>query len=225
MSLRLFLWSLLPAALLGCGNPSLDVAIKELGGEVPGVPASAFHRSGQPCIDCHGPYKGAKPEMALAGTVFAIPMIDEKSIPIPVANVKITVTDALGLVNGVESPPAPVPTKLTNCAGNFYFTTDELKLAFPYESKIECPEPGNDMAIRSTQTMVTRISREGSCNSCHEKLPDPPSSGLKTQSTPGIIVCDTDTAHTGMTVYPALTHDNCPQAVPASGGATSGSGL
>src|SRR5262249_20277323 len=98
MSPRAFLWSLLPVALLGCGNPSRDVEIKALGGEVPGVPASAFHRPGQPCIDCHGPYKGAKPEMALAGTVFAIPMLNETSIPVPVGNVKITVTDALGLI-------------------------------------------------------------------------------------------------------------------------------
>jgi hypothetical protein len=177
MSLRASLWLLPASALLGCGNPSLDVEIKALGGEVPGVATSEYHRAGQPCVDCHGPYKGAKPEMALAGTVFAIPPPDG-AVPIPVEGVKITVTDALGLINGVEAPPAPIPVKTTNCAGNFYFTTDEIKLAFPYEAKIECPDPANPMAVRSTQTMVTRISREGSCNACHK-------STTKNQSTPG----------------------------------------
>jgi len=218
MNLHVYLCLLLPA-LGGCGNPSLDVEIKALGGEVPGVPETAFHRPGQPCIHCHGPYKGAKPEMAIAGTIFAIPT-GKGGIPVPVNNAKITVTDALGRVNGVESPPATPPTKVTNCAGNFFFTTDEIKPAFPYEVKVECPEPNDMNTIRSTRTMLTRISREGSCNACHQ--------GAQDQSSPGWVVCEDDEAHTGMTLYPAVTHENCPQAVPASGGtstSSTGSGL
>jgi hypothetical protein len=213
MSLRAFL-CLIPLALLGCGNPSLDVEIEALKGEVPGVPETAFHRPGQPCVHCHGPYKGAKPEMALAGTIFAIPTNGTRA-PVPVANAKITITDALGLVNGVQSPPATPPPKVTNCAGNFFFTTEEIKAAFPYEVRIECPEPSDVTKIRAERTMRTRIAREGSCNECHQ--------GVKNQSSPGWVVCEEDVANTGITVYPAITRDNCPQAVPASGGSTGSS--
>lgn len=213
MNLRVLL-CLLPPALLGCGNPALDAKIEVLGGEVAGVPASEFHRPGQPCVDCHGPYKGAKPEMAIAGTIFAIPTAKD-GIPVPVANARISITDALGLVNGVESPPAVPPPKVTNCVGNFFFTTEEIKQTFPYEVKVECPEPSDPMKIRTTRNMVTRISREGSCNACHYRA--------ENQSSPGWIVCEDDMAHTGITVYPAATHETCPQGVPASGGTSTSS--
>lgn len=208
MSLRASL-CLLVLAAIGCGNPQLDAEIATLGGEVAGVEKSEYHRPGQPCLDCHGPYKGAKPEMALAGTIFALPSAGANN-RYPVEGARITITDALGLVNGVESPPAKPPEKTTNCAGNFYFTTKEISPAFPYEAKVECPDPNDKTKTFATRTMVTRISRDGSCNGCHH--------GGQNQSSPGYIVCDDDPMHTGATIYPPVTHDTCPMGVPASSG-------
>src|SRR5262249_39649565 len=56
--LVLFLALVAPA---GCGNPAVDPKIAALGPEANGVPQGEFHRSGQPCLLCHGPYGGASP--------------------------------------------------------------------------------------------------------------------------------------------------------------------
>jgi hypothetical protein len=193
---------LLLPALVGCGNAALDVKIAQLGDDEPGIEPGPLHRSGQPCTWCHGPYKGASPEMVVAGTVMGS-LTDGK--PIPVAGVKIIITDSLGSVNGVRPPGGPTE-KTTNCAGNFYFTREEIQqtlgfetLAFPLGVKIICPNPSDPAAEGATLSMNTRISREGSCNGCHQ--------GRQDQQSPGWVNC-------ASSLYPAPNAMTCPGGVP-----------
>ncbi len=78
---------LLLPALAGCGNPALDVKIATYKDD--SLEPSGFHRRGQPCVDCHGAYKGAYPEIVVGGTVFAS---EESETPVP--NAQIVITDA-----------------------------------------------------------------------------------------------------------------------------------
>jgi hypothetical protein len=163
-------------ALGGCGNPVIDVKVAALGGEVPGVEPSEFHRPGQPCLDCHGVYGGASPQMSIAGTIFAAP-IDK--LPTPVEKVNVVITDSFGNKNG-KGPTETPPQRLTNCVGNFFFTRDEFDPGFPLEAKIECPtKPGS--ADTTGHYMSSRISREGSCAACH--------TGARDQGSPGWVYC------------------------------------
>ncbi len=161
----------LPALVLlaaGCGNPAIDQQIAALPPEVPGVPQSEFHRPGQPCLLCHGAYVGATPEMSVAGTVFGTP-VEAGQDPTPVGNVTVTITDSFGVVQ----------TKVTNCIGNFYITTDEWLPGFPLAAKIEYPSLSG---TGTTPTyMNTRIGRDGSCAGCHF--------GARALDTPGVVYC------------------------------------
>jgi hypothetical protein len=164
------------AGLTGCGNPVIDTKVAALGGEVPGIDPGEFHRPGQPCLDCHGVYGGASPQMSIAGTIFAAP-IDK--LPTPVENVNIVITDSFGSKNGA-SPTVKPPDRKTNCVGNFFFTRDEFDPGFPLEAKIECPtKPGS--VDTTGHYMSSRISREGSCGACH--------TGARDQGSPGWIYC------------------------------------
>jgi len=155
------------ASLAGCGNPALDTQINELGGEVPGVEASEYHRPGQPCLVCHGPYDGAKPQMLIGGTIFALPTSGK---PTPVEGAKVFFSDSAGQM---------ATSKETNCVGNFYIEKGEVDLVFPMAVTIECPDPNGGPATQ--QAMTTQISREGSCNACHK--------GDRNQGSPGWIFC------------------------------------
>jgi hypothetical protein len=152
----------------GCGNPAVDQQIAALPPEVAGVPPSEFHRPGQPCLLCHGPYGGASPQMSVAGTVFATP-VPMGVQPTPVGEVVVTITDSFGDVH----------MKTTNCIGNFFITTDEWLPGFPLAAKIEYPRvPGPG----TTPTyMSTRIGRDGSCAGCHH--------GARGLDTPGVVFC------------------------------------
>ncbi|MFO0755277.1 MAG: hypothetical protein U0359_02225 [Byssovorax sp.] len=156
----------LPAVLaIGCGNPALDVRIDALGGEVPGVEPSEYHRPGQPCLLCHGPYKGAEPELAIGGTIFAIPAKSDDDAFTPVEGVTVTLTDAFRVEKTVK----------TNCIGNFYIKKDDWDPGFPLQAKIDC---GKGTVPRY---MSTRISRAGSCADCH--------TGKQDQGSPGWVYC------------------------------------
>ena len=160
------------ATAAGCANPIADAQILELGLEDPAVPPSDIHRPGQPCLLCHGPGKGTGPEMAVAGTVFAYPydLGAEDGDPIPAVGVEVEISDSL------DSSP---PTKpVTNCAGNFYVTTQEWRPAFPLRVSIRYQVAPNDT---DRVPMDTRISRDGSCAGCHEGEPN--------QGSPGWIFC------------------------------------
>lgn len=160
-------------ALVGCDNPVPDARIELLGPEDPSVPQSDIHRPGQPCLLCHGVYKGAEPEMSVAGTVYgyAFDTGDSKADPVPVKDVIIELSDSFG-----NTPPTPPKT---NCAGNFYLTKDEWNPSFPLRVAIRYPVPGDEDGERVS--MGTRISREGSCGSCHAGPPN--------QGSPGWVFC------------------------------------
>jgi hypothetical protein len=161
----------------GCANPVQDARIAQLGPEDPAVPQSDIHRPGQPCLLCHGPYKGAEPEMSVAGTIFAYAwdVNDPKADPIPIEGAIIHLTDSFG-----ASPPE---SPKTNCAGNFYLTKSDWDPAFPLRVAVEYPVPGQTSTQRVS--MGTRISRDGSCAGCHKGAPN--------QGSPGWVYC---TQHT-----------------------------
>lgn len=159
------LLALLAAA---CSNPVLDEKVAALGPETPGVAPSEWHRPGQPCLLCHGPYGGAHPEMSVAGTIFATPE-KKGEAPAGVEKVIVTVTDSFG----------DVVEKKTNCIGNFFITTEEWQPGFPLAAKIEYPSLTGDGTTPAY--MATRIGRDGSCAGCHE--------GPRSPSTPGSIYC------------------------------------
>lgn len=166
--LRMTLSACWLAALSACSNPVIDEKVAALGPEEAGVAESEWHRPGQPCVLCHGPYGGAKPEMSVAGTVFATPGKKGKT-PVGVEKVKITITDSFG----------EVMEKETNCIGNFFITSEEWKPGFPLAAKIEYPEPGGDGTTPAY--MATRIGRDGSCAGCH--------AGPSSATSPGSIYC------------------------------------
>ncbi|MBK8258313.1 MAG: hypothetical protein IPK82_37300 [Polyangiaceae bacterium] len=163
---------------IGCANPVADAAIEALGPEDPAVPQSEIHRPGQPCLMCHGPYKGVEPEMVVAGTIFAYPfdLGAEDGNPIPVEGVTLEISDSFG-----STPPT---TPKTNCAGNFYITKEEWNPAYPLRVAMRYPVEGDEDGERVS--MGTRISRDGSCAGCHEDAPN--------QGSPGWVYCTQKTA-------------------------------
>jgi hypothetical protein len=163
---------LLAPALAGCPNPVIDAQIEALGPEDPNVPPSDIHRPGQPCLLCHGPYKGASPEMSVAGTIYAYPfdLGYEDGNPIPAVGIEVEISDSL------DSSPTLPP--ITNCAGNFYVTKADWSPAFPLRTSIRYEfAPGDTDRV----PMDTRISRDGSCAGCHEGEPN--------QGSPGWVYC------------------------------------
>jgi hypothetical protein len=189
------------AALLGlaaCGNPVVDNAIEEWGGEVPGVDPSEHHRPGQPCVLCHSVAGGASPRMALGGTVFA----DQRSF-LPVEGVRVIVYDAVGDVYEMES----------NCIGNFYLEYEDPVPQFPLAVEIKCPLYAADGSPREGEVKVVSmnswISRDGSCASCHSLR------GTQADST-GWIFCN-DPGAIETNPYPAVPA-SCPGVAPAAAG-------
>lgn len=169
-----------PAILLlcsiGCADPLETDRIKALGGEVPGVDPSEFHRPGQPCVLCHSPEGGATPYMAFAGTIFATP-----NTVVPVEGVVVTLTDALSNVK---------TAKPSNCIGNFFITTDDWTPAYPVRAEIVCPIPQSSSDRRSV--MPVRIYRDGSCGGCHKYTGTDPkfkSIAVSPQESPGWVAC------------------------------------
>lgn len=168
LTTHIFAVGLAGLGLVGCSNPLIDDKVALLGPEAAGVAASEWHRPGQPCLLCHGPYGGASPEMSVAGTVFATPEKKGKT-PVGVEKVIVTITDSFG----------DVLEKKTNCIGNFFITTEEWKPGFPLAAKIEYPDPKDDGT--TPVYMATRIGRDGSCAGCHE--------GRASETSPGSIYC------------------------------------
>lgn len=156
-------------ALAGCGNPVVDSRIAALGDEDPNVAAGEFHRAGQPCVLCHSVYEGASPELSIGGTIFATVM-DQ----IPVDKAMVTLTDSNG-----ETRVVP-----TNCVGNFYITKDEWIPAFPLQALVtySVPSAGAGVPELRQKPMNSRISRDGSCATCHD--------GKRTQASVGWIFCE-----------------------------------
>lgn len=175
-------------ALPGCGNPSFDVQIEQLPPDTVGPGPN--HRPGQPCLLCHGPYKGASPQMSLAGTVFkTITTQDTYGLPPDYAEytaalkeatglqgVSIKVYDPSGKINGVLPTNSRQVELKSLESGNFFFKTIEFSPNFPLGARMDCPDVGQQF------TMISRISRDGSCNGCHALRKD--------QGSPGWLECN-----------------------------------
>ena len=141
-------------AALGAGtscshDPVAQEVIDGLGEET-GTP-SATHRPGQPCLACHSKYGGAKPEMAVAGTIYSLdPMT--KTIA-PAKNIRVFIRDS-------SANSGTTRRACTNSAGNFFVAKENwLDIVYPLT-----PTAGGI-------TMQSLVGRDGSCASCH-KLPD-----------------------------------------------------
>jgi len=148
-------------ASAGCGNPVLDDQIAFLGEEDPEVGETEFHRPGQPCVVCHGPYEGASPQMAVAGTVFA-----DTVSKLPVAGAQVVMTDSVGVRKVAK----------TNCIGNFWLTTEDWDPQFPLAAEIRYPVYDSSGQIVEdaegdpqllVQTMASYVTRDRSCATCH----------------------------------------------------------
>lgn len=190
MNARIALAFSLALGAIACGNPVPDAKIDALGPEIDGVKPGPYHRPGQPCVLCHGPYHGSSPELSVAGTVFAHDTADANA-RIPVNNVTVTITDSFSDTRTVQ----------TNCAGNFFIKHDDWQPGFPLAVRINCPPPPKQEA--QSQSMSTRIGRDGSCGSCHV--------GGRNASSPGLVACLTPAQNF---TYVAPTHDDCPDGVP-----------
>jgi hypothetical protein len=170
--------AILAALSLGagaCGDPVIDAKRDALGDEVEGVEPGPYHRPGQPCLLCHGPFGSDEPRFSVAGTIHATPTNradkDPKNdAPVPVADVNVTLTDSFGKTHVAK----------TNCIGNFYVETKDYDPGFPLRAEIEYPVPGQD-GVTKRVVMATRIERDGSCAGCH--------TGDRGPTTPGWVTC------------------------------------
>jgi hypothetical protein len=129
-----------------------DLQVRSLGPEIKGVPATEFHRAGQPCVACHQPSGPAKTTFTLAGTVFQKP-----GSFVGIEDVQIFLLDADGKMQHSVK---------TNCVGNFWLSADDPDPAHQWDPtfpvKVAIGKTGFGMI-----TMNTYIDREASCNQCH----------------------------------------------------------
>ncbi len=128
-------------------DPVNQSAVDALGPESPSVEPGPYHRRGQPCTVCHSPGGRASPPFVVAGTVFATP-----GQPVGAGGAEVLMVDSLG-----SSPPTG--SVITNCAGNFYVTSDLWDPAFPIRVAVVYRGTGAQMQ--------THVGRDGSCASCH----------------------------------------------------------
>jgi hypothetical protein len=167
---------------------------------------------------CHSKYGGAEPEMSIAGTVYATrdpvpdPNDPTKTIPSPpVGGVQVVLYDA--------DNTTPKKRVLTNCAGNFFVTTEEYSAdpsiatwnpAFPVYAEVQFTlkhSSGNtaeDQLKRSA--MGTWIQRDGSCSTCHNGTPN--------QGSAGRIFCLETTPPEPFLPFDVPTALTCPGGVP-----------
>ena len=115
--------------------------IAELG-EEQGEP-SATHRPGQPCVLCHSTYEGAKPLMAIGGTIY---YQNSGGQILPAENVLVRITDS----QNTERKAC------TNEVGNFWVERDNWQdITYPLEVRA------------GGRRMQSIVGREGSCAACH----------------------------------------------------------
>jgi hypothetical protein len=130
---------------------------------------SEFHRPGEPCAICHSSAGPADSVFVLAGTVFWGP--DRYDRRVDQAYVRV-----LG-------PEKASKCFVTNCNGNFYMKSEDIK--FPLLVSVERvnnpggPGPDDEKSIRFRR-MSSHIGREASCATCHI-------AGLRDFASPGQI--------------------------------------
>lgn len=148
--------SLCASCALTQGDPVHEAEVQALGPELPGVPKGPYHRAGQPCTVCHSTEGPAHTVFSLAGTVFSSAFNPTSQTgPVGVNGASVGVVDDDG---------AQV-VLTTNCVGNFFATPNVFNPAFPILVNVSKEGAG-------VVSMVSHISRDMSCASCHS---DPPS--------------------------------------------------
>lgn len=169
IQLTLMLGATLCATSLGSCvmDPVHDSLVKSLGPDTD-LPESEYHRSGQPCVECHS-YKGpAKNKFVVGGTLYYLPD-DGKTAPVPVDGAEITILDARGSLIRVRS----------NCRGNFFVRAcsgtcpfygpqeyaQYADVYFPFFVSVSKQTEGGYKAMNG------HVGRDGSCAGCHK---DPP---------------------------------------------------
>lgn len=166
------------AAATSCRHDPVAQDIIDSLGEEKGTP-SATHRPGQPCLACHDKYGGAKPELAVAGTVYSLDPMTKKIAP--AKNIRVTILDS--------SEGGTTRKACTNSAGNFFVEKENWQdITYPLT-----PTAGGI-------TMQSLVGRDGSCASCH-KLPTDDSLDPVTgagRDSAGVIIVD-----------PAATDPSC----------------
>jgi hypothetical protein len=196
-------WLSAALLLVACGDPVPEEKIADLGPEAPGVPVSALHRPGQPCVLCHaGKWPGdAEPTLALGGTVYVYnPNFrcdnDETvaAASVPAANVEVHVQDAAGRRI----------TMLTNAAGNFMLKSSEGEPTYPFWTKIRYKDPSGVMPPVDV-AMNTHVFRDGSCATCHQNT-------LGAESAGPIHLVKDQSSELALTLFPNATPPACPPA-------------
>jgi hypothetical protein len=166
------------AFFMGCDDPYKDNLIEELGEEQSGFSPSEIHRPGQPCLACHSEYQGDEPLMTFGGTLFAE----------PVSGVDLVLVAGF-IVRLIDTRGKTIDVKTNKC-GNFFLTQDQFEPEYPVRAEIFGPQsPGSDSIVQ-LRTMSSRISRDGSCGTCHIHPASPYSPGVayvpSTYLTPGM---------------------------------------
>jgi hypothetical protein len=139
-----------------CVDEEHNEEVQKLGPEQPGVPKGPDHRPGQPCVTCHGGSGPASLQFSIGGTVY-----DVQGGSTPSVGAKVLVEDVDG----------HLCTATTNTVGNFYVTLDQCAPHYPTQPTV-APADG---AIPIS--MVTHVSRDGSCADCHYNPIGPASAG------------------------------------------------
>ena len=138
-----------------CTDPVHDQEVQALGAELAGIPASEYHRAGQPCTVCHGPEGPAQTTFSVAGTIFWQPYVNAQNSKyqssIGANNVTVSLVDDSGRQKQV----------VTNCVGNFWITPSDYPAAFPLEVNVYGPDNN------SNSMGINLIGRSGSCATCH----------------------------------------------------------
>lgn len=159
------------SAAVSCRHDPVAQDVIDALGDEKGTP-SASHRPGQPCLACHSKYGGAKPELAVGGTVYTLDPMTKKIAP--AKNIRVIIQDSSE--NGGTTRRA-----CTNAAGNFFVAKENWQdIVYPLT-----PTAGGI-------TMVSLVGRDGSCASCH-KLPDESSLDSITgagRNSAGVIIVD-----------------------------------
>lgn len=149
-------------------DPVHDSAVKALGGDTD-LPASEFHRPGQPCVLCHSDKGPAESKFALGGTLYYLP--PGKDEPVPVDGAEVIIVDAYKRETRL----------ITNCRGNFFLrdcgeTCPPPRINEPaefgsivYPFTVGVQKKLGDRVIY--KPMQGHVGREPSCAACHK---DPP---------------------------------------------------
>jgi hypothetical protein len=156
---------LLVAGLSACADSFLDDRIAALGPEAEGFPPGETHRPGSPCVFCHSAYYGAEPRMSVGGTLFVKPA---DGVPFPAGGYTVRLVDSEGQSLEMES----------NRCGNFYAKHEDFVPKYPMRAELLAPDPEDPSRLLANRPMASRISRDGSCGSCHAHPPSPFSPGV-----------------------------------------------